>query len=99
MTPRPCSTRLSEASIVCRADAADDDRATGTMPVARSAQPSTGTLNRLSFAMKRGARPHAPHGDRDDERVELRRVARGEDVGALAGSLWPSMISILRSRR
>ncbi len=43
--------------MVWRAAAADDERATGTMPVTRRTHPSTGTRNRLSFAMKRGARP------------------------------------------
>jgi hypothetical protein len=42
---------------VCFAADADEARATGIIPVLRRIQPSTGTRNRLSFAMNRGSRP------------------------------------------
>src|SRR6478736_3402589 len=93
MTPRPCATRISDAWMVWRAAAAEDERATGTMPVARRAHPSTGTLNRLSFAMKRGARPN-----RQTARATISGSNSVEWLGARTygpsrGSFSPSMIS------
>jgi hypothetical protein len=71
----------------------EDERATGTIPVARSAQPSTGILKRLSFAMKRGARP-----SRHTETATISGSNSVEWLGARTygpsrGSLSPSMIS------
>jgi hypothetical protein len=43
--------------MVCFAALAVEARATGTIPVARRRDPSTGTRNRLSLAMNLGARP------------------------------------------